>query len=187
MALASSDEHLLASFSVVRSLTAAMNQASKNKTEIDPFIVQAATVWIRSRLSASSIIEREAKQQYIHISCCLGIQIYLTTVIDQFMDLGLDRLDLISRLRASLNGIDVKTTQSPLVLWTIFFGGLAAPNMRDRCWFVGQLRDIARALYIHDWDSLESTLKRLSWVETRHGNLGRLLWNATINNDLSAY
>jgi hypothetical protein len=165
----------------------AINQAREDGTEINPFVAEAATVWVRSRLSASSIIKREPKEQCMHISCCLGIQIYLTTVIDRFMELGFDQLDLVSRLKSSLSGIDIKTTQSHFVLWTIFFGGLAATNMRDRCWFVSQLRDITRDLNIRDWDSLESTLKRLSWVETRHGSLGRLLWHITIMNDPSAY
>ncbi|RFU33304.1 hypothetical protein B7463_g3023, partial [Scytalidium lignicola] len=158
------DEHLIASFKVARSLTAAMNQASEDETKIDRVVVDAVTTWIRSRLSTSSLIERDPVQQNMYASCCLGIQIYLTTVIDHSVDPELDQADLVTRLRSCLCHVDIKTMLSPLVLWSVFFGGMASQTCADQSLFVTLLRELTQALNISDWDTLESTLKSLSMV-----------------------
>lgn len=181
------DEHLLASFSVLRSLTAAMNEASEDETEIDRSVVDAATIWIRSRLSASVLIEREVEEQHMYSLCCLGIQIYLTTITTHCVKLQLDQSDLISKLKSCLSYVDIKTMISPLVLWTIFFGGVASQNFEDQTLFVVVLRQLYQALNISDWDSLKFTLRSLSWLENKHNEQGRLLWNITITNDPFAF
>jgi hypothetical protein len=179
--LAGLDEHMVASFGIVRSLTAAMDQASQNGAELDPFIMEAAVTWIRSRLETSIIIEREPEQQHLHTSCCLGIYAYLTTIIDQTVD-GLAQHDLVSGLKSSLPRVDMKNDQSPLILWSVFFGGLAAKNLGDRYWFVSLLRDILHNISgpsnICGWESLKTVLKGLSWLGARHDIPGRQLWEA---------
>jgi hypothetical protein len=173
----------LATFGVVRSLTAAINQASEDEIEINPLVVEAAVIWIRSRLSATGTIEGDTELQNMHVACCLGIQIYLTTIIDQSEEHGLDPLDLISELRGRSNHIDLRAVQSPFVLWIMFFAGIAASHSVDRSWFITLLRYMIRGLDICDWDSLRAILQSFSWVESKHGDLGRLLWNATVPND----
>jgi hypothetical protein len=171
----------------VRSLTAVTNEANNSETEIDTFIVEAATVWIRSRLSAASLIDREPREQALHVSYSLGIQIYLATVIDRAAEHGLDQDDLVSKLKESLSGTDLETNVSPLLLWTIFFGRMAAQNTTLRCWFVTCLREITRTLHISDWHTLRSMLQGLAWVTKQHDELGRLVWNTTIMHDPSAF
>ena len=80
-ALDSFDHHLLSSLHVVQSLTAAINRADENETEIDPYVAEGAAVYIQSRLSAASMIEREPMDQAIYATCSLGILIYLSTIV----------------------------------------------------------------------------------------------------------
>lgn len=181
------DKHLMVTFGVVRSLTAVTNQAYESEIEVDTFVVEAATVWIRSRLGAASLIEREPRKQALHLSCSLGIQIYLATVIDRATEHGLDKADLVFRLKDSLGRTDVKTEISPLLLWTIFFGRMAAQNTVLRCWFITMLREVTQVLHIYDWHSLKSKLEGLAWVAKRHDELGRLVWNTTVTHDPSAF
>ena len=58
------DDLLLSLLHVVQSLTAAINLA--DKTEIDPYVLEGAAVYIQSRLSAASMIEREPIDQAMY-------------------------------------------------------------------------------------------------------------------------
>lgn len=180
--IGSSDEHLLASFNVTRALTAAVDEASVHDTKLDKFAVYAATEWILSRLASSSLIPREPLQQCLHISFCLGIQIYLTTIVDQFAELGLSQLDLVSRLASSLSCMEVPVTKSPFLLWTVFFGGIAAEKINADQEMIDLLRDmlcdISRASNICGWESLHLALKSLCWLDTRHSEPGRQFWGS---------
>lgn len=167
---------------MVRNLTAAINKASEDETEIDRFVVDAAIIWIRSRLSASVLIKREVEQQNMYALCCLGIQIYLTTITDH-CEAELDQSDLISKLKSHLSHVDTTAMLSPLVLWTIFFGGMTSQTCEDRSLFVILLRQLSHALNFPDWSSMSPTLKSLAWVDKKHDEPGRLLWNTTIASD----
>ena len=178
---------MLASFHLVRSLTTTMNEESENRPEINPLVMEAATIWIRSRLSASGLIKREPEQQNIHMVYCLGIQIYLSTVMQNPIERGLDQNELISTLKSHLSHVGIQAMLSPLVLWTVFFGGFAAPTFMDRTWFVALLRDIARASNLSAWHTVESILKSLAWVEKKHAEHGRLLWSVVTKNHKNTF
>jgi hypothetical protein len=179
------DEHLLATFALVRSLTVAMNQALEDDIEINPLIFEAATTSIRSRLLASSVSTGEPEQKIMNELCCLGIQIYQVSITDHLpLRLDIDRLDLLSRLRNRLRDAGPELILYPyLYLWLVFIGGIVAPNNDDRSWFAARLNQVAEGLALCDWHPLKSTLESFLWVGKLHDEPGRLLWNDTVGNN----
>lgn len=178
------DEHLLATFSVVRSLTIAMNQALENKIAIDILKVEAAIIWIQSRLLASNITKATIEQKKTNELCCLGIQIYQVTITNYLsLKIGtdIDIPKLLLRLKDCLNGIDTKTVQhSYLFLWAVFVGGIVPQNIGSRSWFIAQIHKVAEVLKFRDWDSIRLTLTSFLWTGKLHDEPGRRLWYAVI-------
>ena len=81
-------------------------------------------------------------------------------------------------LKDSLVNIDFKAMLSPFILWSVFFGRMAAQNTIHRHWFITLLREATQILSVGDWQTLKSALKCLSWVEKQHDELGQLIWKA---------
>lgn len=184
------DDHLFAIFGMARSLTAILNLATEDDIGSNYLFIGAARdlilsmTSIRSRFLASRVTGDKTKRKLMNELCLLGIRIYLNTIFDKYLGSDISHSDLISRLRNGLSGIDIETAPFPhIVLWIIFFGGLAAQDGEDRSWFVAQLRLLVESLNLYNWDSLRFLLEGFLWMRKRHDEPGLLLWDAIIIDD----
>ena len=184
------DDHLFAIFGMARSLTAILNLATEDDIGSNYLFIAAARDWIRSvtsvrsRFLASRVTGGKTKWKLMNELCLLGIRIYLSTIFEKYLGNDIGHSDLISRLRNGLSGINIETAPFPhIVLWVIFFGGLAAQDGQDRSWFIAQLRLLVESLNLHNWDSLRFLLEGFLWMRKRHDEPGLLLWYATVIDD----
>ena len=67
--------------------------------------------------------------------------------------------------------------EAGLVLWFLFFGGIAARKGEHRVWFSLQIERMCGKLGANEWGDVRGRLEVLWWVEEIHEKSCRELWN----------
>jgi hypothetical protein len=91
------------------------------------------------------------------------LQIYVTRLK---LAIEESRLDTLQSVDANL---------SPVFLWMLFLGGIAALDKPERRWFVSQLALLIDKLRT-DWSGVEEILETFLWLDSACGPGGRELW-----------
>ena len=110
-------------------------------------------------------------------SCRFGAALHVFSPLSGYYpDPTLVSNTLVHRLKASLTSLMLSVGMgNPLLLWLLSVGGVSAPRMPERGWFVGHLVVVVGDLNIQSWAEMRQSLMRVTWhdsiCEMSYGNL----------------
>ena len=107
----------------------------------------------------------------------LAMLAFMTTLLPKYgrndsTHLLSDRLESVIQ-DLPVTSADIQNSGFPLLLWTLFIGGVSVLKCKDHRWLI--LETCGR-LDRHDWPAVHRQLCRFPWIYTLHDVPGRCLW-----------
>ncbi|PVH76068.1 hypothetical protein DL98DRAFT_657766 [Cadophora sp. DSE1049] len=111
----------------------------------------------------------------------IGALLYISETPKEFPNAAVGPLKMVKRLRELVMQIQMwNEREAGLVLWLLFFGGIAARKGEDRVWFSVQIERLSGKLGLNEWGEVRARLEVLWWVEEIHEKPCRELWDEVI-------
>ena len=111
----------------------------------------------------------------------IGALLYVSETPKEFPNAAVGPLKMVRRLRGLVIQVQMwNEKEAGLVLWLLFFGGIAARKGEDRVWFSLQIERLCGKLGASEWGEVRGSLEVLWWVEQIHEKPCRELWNEVI-------
>ncbi len=107
----------------------------------------------------------------------LAMLAFMTTLLPNYA--GDDSRHLLSdRLESAIQDLHVTSADTqdsgfPLLLWTLFIGGVSVLKCKDHHWLI---LETCERLNLYDWSAVRHRLCGFPWIHTLHDVPGRCLW-----------
>lgn len=76
--------------------------------------------------------------------------------------------------------VTLERTAPDLLLWVLFVVGFSTRGLEHHAWFVVRLEQIARLLYLQDWESVFPKLEGFFFIARSVNDPARLFWSSEI-------
>ncbi len=165
--------------SVVSFASLLNSQEREGQTKLDPLNYTETLVWLLYRLIDVAPLGQPHPMLgglYDDLAY-LAMLVFMTTLLPNYA--GDDSNHLLSdRLESAIQDLHVTSADTqdsgfPLLLWTLFIGGVSVLKRKDYRWLI---LETCERLNLYDWPAVHHRLCGFPWIHTLHDVPGRCLW-----------
>ncbi|KAH7395644.1 hypothetical protein BKA64DRAFT_745837 [Cadophora sp. MPI-SDFR-AT-0126] len=111
----------------------------------------------------------------------IGALLYISETPKEFPNAAVGPLKMVKRLGKLVMQVQMwNEKEAILVLWLLFFGGIAVRKGEDRVQFSVQIERLCGKLGLKEWGEVKARLEVLWWVEKIHERPCRDLWHEVV-------
>lgn len=136
----------------------------------------------RLLLMHTPVASPDMSKLHIYEACKIAAVIYINYVLHEFDPV----FRILEKLKEKLTGVIeageisprslLGTSESSLLIWVFFVGGLLADGKYEREWFATRISVLMRLLELIGWDQVEKLLMKVLWIKRMHNSACDTLW-----------